>query len=124
MDSLQNQERPQAHCARCPLEKVLKMVGGKYKALILWHLREGPLRWSEVRRSVMSASDRMLSRQLRELERDGLILRTVYQTVPPQTEYRLAELGQSVMPLLEGLSDRGRRVMGAEEPEEGGSFSL
>ena len=87
MDSRQDQGAESALSGECPLERVLKMIGEKYKVLILWHLRAGLLRWGEVRRLVRSAADRMLSRQMRELER--LIARIVYPAVPLQAEERL-----------------------------------
>lgn len=71
---------------QCPMEATLNLIGGKYKALILWHLVEGTLRFNEVSKKIPQASPKMLTQQLRELETDQLIIRTVYPVVPPKVE--------------------------------------
>lgn len=95
----------------CALEASLDMVGGKWKALILWHLAEGPLRYSELGRLLPRATPKMLTQQLRELEADRLVERTVFPVVPPRVEYCLTELGRSLVPLLGGLCDWGKRYL-------------
>jgi len=79
------------------------MIGGKYKALILWHLIDRTLRFGELRKLIPQATPKMLTQQLRELEEDNLIIRTVYPVVPPKVEYRLSELGTSIQPILEAM---------------------
>lgn len=91
----------------CPVEATIHLIGGKYKAVILWHLRDQVLRFSELHRLVPKATTKMLTQQLRELESDGLISRTVYPVVPPKTEYTLTEFGQTLLPVLESLCDWG-----------------
>ena len=104
----------------CALEASLDMVGGKWKALILWHLAEGSLRYSELGRLLPRTTPKMLTQQLRELEADRLVERTVFPVVPPRVEYCLTELGHSLVPLLGGLCDWGKRylreVRGVEVP--------
>lgn len=104
----------------CALEASLDLVGGKWKALILWHLAEGPLRYSELGRLMPKATPKMLTQQLRELEADRLVARTVFPVVPPHVEYELTELGRSLVPHLGGLCDWGkgylREVRGVELP--------
>lgn len=95
------QEKQTAATVVCPVEETLKLIGGKYKSLILWHLSEKTLRFGELQRIVTSASPRTLTMQLRELEEDGLVHREVYQVVPPKVEYSLTGLGQTLRPLLE-----------------------
>lgn len=90
-------EAPAVHC---PVDTTLKLIGGKYKALILWHLIDGSLRFGELRRRVSQATAKMLTQQLRELEQDGLITRTVYPVVPPHVEYALSPVGHSIQPIL------------------------
>lgn len=68
----------------CPVEATLELIGGKYKALILFHLVEGALRFSELHRLIPQATPKMLTQQLRELETDGLLSRTVYPVIPPK----------------------------------------
>lgn len=92
---------------RCPVEATLDLIGGKYKALILWHLSEGKLRFSELKKAISSATPKMLTQQLRELEAQNLIHREVFPIVPPKVEYSLTELGQSLLPILKQMRDWG-----------------
>ena len=91
----------------CPVSATLELIGGKYKALILWHLSEGTLRYSDLRKRVTGATAKMLTQQLRELEQDNLIHREVYPVIPPRVEYSLTPLGQSLLPLLVAMRDWG-----------------
>jgi DNA-binding HxlR family transcriptional regulator len=81
----------------CGLDAAIDIVGGKWKPLILWALFEnGTCRFGELRRHVGGVTEKMLTQQLREMEADGLITRTVYPVVPPKVEYSLTELGNSL----------------------------
>lgn len=91
----------------CPVEATLDLIGGKYKALILWRLSEGTLRFSELRRLIKGATPKTLTQQLRELESQKLILRKVFPVVPPKVEYSLTDLGKSLMPVLTAMRDWG-----------------
>ena len=91
----------------CPVDTTLDMIGGKYKALILWHLMDHTLRFGELRKLIPQATPKMLTQQLRELEEDNLIIRTVYPVVPPKVEYALSELGNSIRPILEAMYNWG-----------------
>lgn len=91
----------------CPVETTLELIGGKYKALILWRLSEGKLRFSELRKVISGATPKMLTQQLRELESQALIHREVYPIIPPKVEYSLTELGRSLMPVLMAMRDWG-----------------
>jgi len=91
----------------CPIEVALEIVGGKWKLVILEHLTGGVRRFGELRRTMPAITARMLTRQLRELEADGLVLRTVYTQVPPKVEYSLTDIGRSLKPLLEQLRTWG-----------------
>ena len=98
------------HCASafsCPVDATISLIGGKYKAVILWHLRDATLRYSELHRRVPKATDKMLAQQLRELERDGLVDRKVYPIVPPKTEYSLTEQGATLIPVLDAMCQWG-----------------
>ena len=97
--------------ANCPVAATLHLIGGKYKALLLWHLSGKTLRFSELRRLVPEATPKMLTQQLRELEEDALISRTVYPVVPPKVEYSLTPLGQSLFPILEAMYEWGSQLM-------------
>jgi len=86
---------------RCYFELALLVMGGKWKPILLYHLGSGgAMRFSELSRSMPDITDRMLTRQLRELEADGLIHREVYRQVPPRVEYSLTKLGLGLFPLL------------------------
>ena len=95
-------------CSRgCPVEAALERIGGKWKGIALFHLLEGTKRYNELKRDIGSVSQRMLTKQLRELERDGLVVRTVYPVVPPHVEYSLSEKGRTLEPILLALRDWG-----------------
>lgn len=81
----------------CPVRDVLDRIGDKWSTLILVTLANGPHRFSAVLRAIPDISKRMLTQTLRELERDGLILRTVFPTKPPSVEYRLTPLGETIL---------------------------
>ena len=97
--------------SNCPVEASLSIIGGKYKAIILWHLMNGTLRYSELRRLLPQATPKMLTQQLRELENNRIIHREVYPVVPPKTEYSLTEYGQTLIPVVQALSVWGREHM-------------
>ena len=101
----------------CPVATTIELIGGKYKALILWRLSEGTLRFSELQRAISSATPKMLTQQLRELEAQALIHRTVYPVIPPHVEYSLTELGKSLMPVLVAIRDWGADYLRANEKE-------
>ena len=100
----------------CPVETTLSLIGGKYKALILWHLSAGTLRFNQLQKAV-TATPRMLTLQLRELENDGLISRTVYPEVPPRVEYAMTDLGRSLMPILTAIRDWGAEYLRSKDIE-------
>jgi DNA-binding HxlR family transcriptional regulator len=99
------------HCdcsgTNCPVGATLDRIGGKYKSLILWHLIDNTLRFGELRKLIPQATPKMLTQQLRELEEDGMITRTVYPVVPPKVEYALTEQGRSIRPILAMMFDWG-----------------
>jgi DNA-binding HxlR family transcriptional regulator len=88
----------------CPSRQVIAMIADKWSILILWALhRDGTLRYGQLQRTVQGISQKMLTQTLRELERNGLITRTVYEVVPPQVEYELTPLGRSLRQSLSGI---------------------
>ena len=103
--------------SNCPVVATLDMIGGKYKALILWHLVEGKKRFGELRKLIPQATQKMLTQQLRELEEDGLVIRKVYPVVPPKVEYRLSKLGQSIKPILDSMCAWGTDYMASKGVE-------
>lgn len=100
------------------MEATLELIGGKYKPVILWHLTQETLRFGELRKRIPRATPKMLTQHLRELEADGLIIRTVYPTVPPRVEYTLSDFGRTVTPVLRAMCDWGGMCLQrAEKPE-------
>ena len=91
----------------CPVELTLDVVGGKWRTVLLAHLKEGVHRYGELRRLVPDVSEKMLVQRLRELERDGLVERRDKGTAPPHVEYRLTDEGHSLAPVLQALYDWG-----------------
>lgn len=95
----------------CPVEATIKLIGGKYKAVILWHLIEDKKRFSELKRLLPKATEKMLTQQLRDLERDGLIIRTIYPVIPPKVEYSLSNFGKSIIPVLNSMCNWGKNYL-------------
>jgi DNA-binding HxlR family transcriptional regulator len=91
----------------CGIGPAFEVIGGKWKALILWELKDGSLRTGELRRRVAGASEKMLFQQLRELEQDGLITRHAFPEVPPRVEYALSDWGVRLNAALSALADWG-----------------
>ena len=88
----------------CPVREVLNRVGDKWSVFIVGLLADGPKRFSELRRTIEGISQRMLTLTLRGLERDGLVTRTVYPTIPPRVEYQLTELGRTLQKPIQSLA--------------------
>ena len=105
------------HTENCPVEATLDLIGGKYKALILWHLSEKKLRFSELKKAVKNATPKMLTQQLRELEEQDLIHREVYPVIPPKVEYSLTETGRSLLPILVAMRDWGAAYLRGKDQE-------
>ena len=95
----------------CPVEATLELIGGKYKALILWYLSSDKLRYSQLRELLTGITPKMLTQQLRELESKQLVHREVFPIVPPKVEYSLTDLGKSLMPILIAMRDWGAGYM-------------
>jgi len=93
---------------RCGVEITLNLIGGKWKGLILWFLCQKTLRFSQLRRRIGGITQKMLTQQLRELERDGLVNRQVFPEVPPKVEYSLTKKGRSLEPLLVSMCQWGK----------------
>ena len=101
----------------CPVAATLDLIGGKYKALILWYLSDGRRRFSELRKMIANATPKMLTQQLRELEAQKLIHREVFPVVPPKVEYSLTETGRSLMPILTAMRDWGAEYLRGNDME-------
>ena len=95
--------------AGCPVEAALEQISGKWKGLIIYHLLSGTLRFSELSRKVGKVTQRSLTKQLRQLEAEGIVHRKVYPVVPPKVEYSLTEKGQGLHDVIVALGDWGQK---------------
>jgi DNA-binding HxlR family transcriptional regulator len=95
----------------CPVEATIDVIGGKWKALILWWLQQRTWRFAELRRQIPGITEKMLTQQLRELEADGIVARQVYPTVPPKVEYSLTDYGRSLKRALREICEWGQQHM-------------
>lgn len=96
--------RPTCHLP-CPIERGMRMLGGKWKGSILWHLKDGPVRFNELARQLEGASNKMVTQRLRELEEMRLVERTVVATKPIAVTYEITEFGRSALGVLEDLKN-------------------
>lgn len=89
----------------CPVEKGMRLIGGKWKGTILWHLKDGPVRFNELTRQLGGASKKMVNQRLKELEETGLLKRNVISTKPVAVSYEITEDGRSTLHILDALKD-------------------
>jgi DNA-binding HxlR family transcriptional regulator len=94
----------------CAMDVTMKYIGGKWKTVVLWYLRKDKKRFSELRRLIPNITEKMLSLQLKNLEKDGIVGRQLYAEVPPKVEYFLTDFGKSLIPALEEIARWGRNL--------------
>lgn len=94
--------------SQCPIDAMLSVIDGRWKGTILWRLSDGPMRTSELRRSIPEITERMLIRHLQELVQDGILLRRQEKTVPPCVRYSISKYGMTLVPVLETICSWGR----------------
>ena len=92
----------------CALDVTMSFIGGKWKAIVLWYLRKEKKRFGELKEHIPNITDKMLSLQLRALEKDGIVKRTIYPEVPPRVEYALTKEGETMIPMLEAIAKWGK----------------
>ncbi len=107
-ESSTNQENKRAIHAYCPVTFTLDKIGGRWKPLIIFQLRNGPLRYGQLKKEIVGISEKMLIQHLRELEADNLVEREVKPVVPPHVIYSLTPPGKALTPIFDGMSDWGR----------------
>ncbi|MEQ9620206.1 MAG: helix-turn-helix domain-containing protein [Deltaproteobacteria bacterium] len=99
----------------CPVSTAINAFGGKWKPDILYFLNQAPRRFNELRRLIPNVTQRMLTQQLRELQRDGLVNRKQFMEIPPKVVYSLTDLGRSLMPIFNTLENWGKKNAGKVE---------
>ena len=102
----------------CGIEDTLDLIGGKWKALILWRLLEKPLRFNELCRQIPHVSPKILTQQLREMEGSRLVDRKAFPVVPPKVEYSLTSFGRSLLPILEVMCAWGNEYLKQIDPAD------
>ena len=108
MESMKDiQNTPAKDLPACPVETTLTLIGDKWKVLILRDLMPGTKRFGELKKSIGNVSQKVLTAQLRDMEKNGLLTRTVYAEVPPRVEYSLTDLGKSLKPILDAMWNWG-----------------
>lgn len=104
-----NNENRKAITVACPVSFVLEKIGGRWKPLILWNLKNGKLRYSELKKAIPPITEKMLIQHLKQLEADKLVIRKVVEVMPPHVEYCLTDSGAELLPALDVLADWGMR---------------
>jgi DNA-binding HxlR family transcriptional regulator len=115
-----NHLNEQAISSGCPITSTVLAIGGRWKIIIIWQLKDGALRYSTLRKAIPNISEKMLSQQLKELIQSGWILKKDYQEIPPHTEYSLTKLGSSFIPILVSIYHWGEEN-NILEMKEGGA---
>ena len=93
----------------CPVDLTLSIIGGRWKSLVFWNLRNGTKRYGELKKILVGINDKMLSQVLKELESSGIVNRKVYEVVPPKVEYSLTKEGVKLLPVMQQMSDWGSK---------------
>ncbi len=94
----------------CAMDVTMDYIGGKWKTVVLWYLRDKTMRFGELKKQIPEITEKMLSLQLKDLEQDGLVKREVYPEVPLRVEYSLTEFGLTLVPVLESIAKWGREL--------------
>lgn len=104
-------EGKEYHCA---MDVTMNYIGGKWKTVVLWYLRKDKKRFSELRRLIPNITEKMLSLQLKDLEKDGIVKRKLYPEIPPKVEYSLTDFGKTLIPMLDEIAKWGRGLAEAK----------
>jgi DNA-binding HxlR family transcriptional regulator len=110
--------QPDNKSYQCGVALTLEVIGGKWKGIILWHLLHKTLRFSQLQRRISKITQKMLTQQLRELERDGMVYRQIFAEVPPRVEYSLTPKGESLRELLSFMCEWGQENVERQEENE------
>ena len=92
----------------CPMSFTIEMIGGRWKTIILYELRNEPLRFGQLKKMLPYTTEKMLAQQLKQLEVDGLVVRDVKEIIPPHVEYYLSEIGKTLLPIINSMAEWGQ----------------
>lgn len=95
----------------CPVDLTLQIIGGRWKGIVIWNLREKTMRFNELKKTLVTINDKMLSQVLKELEQHGIVNRKVYEVVPPKVEYSLTEEGKEILPIMQLINNYGQKFI-------------
>jgi DNA-binding HxlR family transcriptional regulator len=93
----------------CPVDLTLSVIGGRWKGLVFWNLRDGTKRFGELKKTLVGINDKMLTQVLRELEQAGIVARKVHEIIPPKVEYSLTKEGKKLLPVMQQMEEWGSR---------------
>lgn len=93
----------------CPVDLTLSVIGGRWKSLVFWNLRDGVKRYGELKKILVGINDKMLSQVLKELGKSGIVQRKVYEVIPPKVEYSLSKEGKKLLPVMQLMSEWGAK---------------
>jgi DNA-binding HxlR family transcriptional regulator len=93
----------------CPVDLTLSVIGGRWKGLIIWNLKEHSKRFNELKRTLVTINDKMLSQSLKDLVEHGVVNRKSYNTIPPKVEYSLTKEGEKILPIMQQMNDWGKK---------------
>ena len=93
----------------CPVHTTLAVIGGKWKPIILWYLQDRTKRFNELNREIDGITQKMLAQELKQMEKEGLVLRKAYPEIPPRVEYSITEYGKTLNPLIKSMNDWGSK---------------
>lgn len=102
----------------CPLEEAMRILGGRWRIVLVYYLLDGPMRFSDLRRAMPNISQRMLTLDLRALEQAGLVTRTIYPEVPPKVEYSLTDEGRRLKALVDLMGEAGERLTAHQQRQQ------
>lgn len=106
------EEKKSVEIPECPVTYTMSKIGGKWKPIIIYLITKGANRFGVLQRGIVGISKQMLTKQLRELEKDGILNRKIYAEIPPRVEYSLTELGESLLPVIGSMRTWGEKNMG------------
>jgi DNA-binding HxlR family transcriptional regulator len=93
----------------CPVDLTLQIVGGRWKGIVIWNLRTQKMRFGELKKTLVTINDKMLSQVLKELEEQGIVHRKVFDVLPPKVEYSLTAEGRKLLPIMQAMNDYGQK---------------